>query len=79
MNILQNNPYRLLGIYANSSARDQLASIHKLDAFLKVGKQIAMPLELSELLPTEDKTVDSIKDAAAKLALPQTIKTHRKT
>lgn len=71
MNILQNNPYRLLGIYANSSARDQLASIHKLDAFLKVGKQIAMPLELSELLPTEDKTVDSIKDAAAKLALPQ--------
>ena len=30
-----------------------------------------MPLELSELLPTEDKTVDSIKDAAAKLALPQ--------
>lgn len=71
MNILQNNPYRLLGIYANSSARDQLASIHKLDAFLKVGRQIAMPLELSELLPTEDKTVDSIKDAAAKLALPQ--------
>lgn len=71
MNILQNNPYRLLGIYANSSARDQLASIHKLDAFLKVGKQIAMPLELSELLPTEDKTVDIIKDAAAKLALPQ--------
>lgn len=71
MNILQNNPYRLLGIYANSSARDQLASIHKLEAYLRVGRQTALPLELPGFFPVEDKTVDIIKDAAAKLALPQ--------
>lgn len=71
MNILQNNPYRLLGIYANSSARDQLASIHKLEAYLKVGRQTALPLELPGFFPVEEKTVDGIKDAAAKLALPQ--------
>lgn len=71
MNILQNNPYRLLGIYANSSARDQLASIHKLEAYLKVGRQTALPLELPGFFPVEEKTVDIIKDAAAKLALPQ--------
>lgn len=71
MNILQNNPYRLLGIYANSSARDQLASIHKLEAYLRVGRQTALPLELPGFFPVEEKTVDGIKDAAAKLALPQ--------
>ena len=71
MNILQNNPYRLLGIYANASARDQLASIHRFEAYLKVGRQTALPLELPGLIPTTEKTVDSIKDAAAKLALPQ--------
>lgn len=71
MNILQNNPYRLLGIYANASAKDQLASIHKLEAYLKVGRQTALPLELPGFFPIEEKTVDIIKDAAAKLALPQ--------
>lgn len=71
MNILQNNPYRLLGIYANSSARDQLASIHKLEAYLRVGRQTALPLELPGFFPVEEKTVDGIRDAAAKLALPQ--------
>ena len=71
MNILQNNPYRLLGIYANASAKDQLASIHKLEAYLKVGRQTALPLELPGFFPVEEKTVDIIKDAAAKLALPQ--------
>lgn len=71
MNILQNNPYRLLGIYANSSAKDQLASIHKLEAYLRVGRQTTLPLELPGFFPVEEKTVDGIRDAAAKLALPQ--------
>ena len=71
MNILRNNPYRLLGIYANASARDQLASVNKLKAFLKVGKQTALPLELSGFFPVAEKTVDGIEDAAAKLSLPQ--------
>lgn len=71
MNILQNNPYRLLGIYANASARDQLASINKLKAFLKVGKQTVLPLELPKFFPTTEKTVENIEGAASQLALPQ--------
>lgn len=71
MNILQNNPYRLLGIYANASAKDQLASINKLKAFLKVGKQTVLPLELPKFFPATEKTVENIEGAASQLALPQ--------
>ena len=46
MNILQNNPYRMLGVYSNSPTRERLANCNRMKAFLKVGKPVAFPLDL---------------------------------
>ena len=50
MNILQSNPYRLLGVYSNSPTKERLANHNRMKAFLKVGKPVSFPLDLSNYL-----------------------------
>lgn len=70
MKIIQNNPYRLLGVYANSTAKERLGNCNKMKAFLKVGKTVQFPLDLPQLMPAVDRTEETVADAEAKLTLP---------
>lgn len=70
MDIIQKNPYRFFGVYSNSPIRERVANHNRLKAFLKVGKSITYPLDLSSIFPSINKTIDTIADADAKLALP---------
>lgn len=71
MNIIENNPYRQLGVYANSSTKERLANLNRLKAFLKVGKLVSFPLDLPQLLPPANRSEESVADAVAKLTLPR--------
>ena len=71
MKILQNNPYRLLGVYANSPTKERLANHNRMKAFLKVGKPVSFPLDLPQYLSSINRTEASVADAEAKLTLPQ--------
>lgn len=71
MNILQNNPYRLLGVYSNSPAKERLANHNRMKAFLKVGKPVSFPLDLPSYLGLINRTDASVADAEAKLTLPK--------
>lgn len=71
MNILQSNPYRLLGVYSNSPTKERLANHNRMKAFLKVGKPVSFPLDLSYYLSPINRTEASVADAEAKLTLPK--------
>ena len=71
MNIPQNNPYRLLGVYSNSPTKERLANHNRMKAFLKVGKPVSFPLDLSQYLPVINRTETSVVEAEAKLTLPK--------
>lgn len=71
MNILQSNPYRLLGVYSNSPTKERLANHNRMKAFLKVGKPVSFPLDLSNYLSPINRTEASVADAEAKLTLPK--------
>ena len=71
MNILQNNPYRLLGVYSNSPTRERLANNNRMKAFLKVGKPVSFPLDLPQYLSDVNRTETSVANAEAKLTLPK--------
>lgn len=71
MNILQNNPYRLLGVYSNSPTKERLANHNRMKAFLKVGKSISFPLDIPQYLSSINRTEASVADAEAKLTLPK--------
>ncbi len=71
MNILQNNPYRLLGVYSNSPTKERLANHNRMKAFLKVGKPVSFPLDIPQYLASINRTDVSVSDAEAKLTLPK--------
>lgn len=70
MDLIQNNPYRLLGVFANAPTKERVASQTKLKAFLKVGKSVNYPLDLPELLAPIERTAESVATAEAQIALP---------
>lgn len=70
MKIIENNPYRQLGVYANSPIKERVANHNKLQAFLKVGKQVDFPLDLTYYLPPINRTSETVTQAESKLALP---------
>lgn len=71
MDILQNNPYRILGVYSNSTAKERLANLNRMKAFLKVGKAVSFPLDLREFLGPIMRNERVVTDAETKLALPK--------
>lgn len=70
MEIINNNPYRLLGVYSTSSQKEVVANQGKMKAFLKVGRQVSFPLDLNELLPEIERSEQNVAEAISKLALP---------
>ena len=70
MEIINNNPYRLLGVYSTSSQKEVVANQGKMKAFLKVGKQVSFPLDLNGILPEISRSEQSVADAISKLSLP---------
>lgn len=71
MNVLKNNPYRLLGVYTNSPTKERLANHNRMKAFLKVGKSVSFSLDLPQYLQPINRTDTLVADADAKLALPK--------
>ena len=71
MRIIEQNPYRQLGVFANSPTKERVANHNRLKAFLKVGKQVSFPLDLPQYLPAIERTAESVADADAKLTLPK--------
>ena len=69
MNIVNNNPFRILGVFANSPKRDVVANKGKATAFLKVNRPVEYSLDLKGLLPSLSRTLDMMNDAEAHLAI----------
>lgn len=67
--IVLQNPFRILGVYANSARRDIVANKGKTTAFLKVNRPVEFPLDLKGLLPPITRTLDSMNEAEAHLAI----------
>lgn len=70
LDIIKDNPYRILGVYSTSQKKEIVANQGRMKAFLHVGKSISFPLDLPNVLPDVIRTEDNVKEAAAKLTLP---------
>ncbi len=63
---IQYNPFRVLGVFSNSSMKDVVANEGKMKAFLKVGKTVSYPLDLAAFLPAVDREGDAVTKASLK-------------
>lgn len=67
--IVLQNPYRILGVYANSPKKDIVANKGRATAFLKVNRPVEYPLDLKGILPAPNRTLDLMNEAEAHLAI----------
>lgn len=67
--IVLDNPFRILGVFANSSKKEIVANQGKANAFLKVGRAVEYPLDLKALMPHVNRTVDTFSQATAHLTI----------
>lgn len=69
MKLIEENPFRVLGVYANSPKRDIVANKGKANAFLKVSRAVEYPLDLKGTLPPLTRTLDMMNEAEAHLSI----------
>ena len=67
--IVLQNPYRILGVYANSAKKDIVANKGKATAFLKVNRPVEYPLDLKGILSPLARTLEMMNEAEAHLAI----------
>lgn len=68
--LIQTNPYRFLGVFSNSPIKERVANVNRLKAFLRVGKAIAFPSDMTQLIPPLERTAEGMEAASARLNLP---------
>lgn len=71
LKLIQNNPYRFLGVCSNSPAKERLANSKKANAFLKVNKEVSFPLDLPNVLQPLHRTQDGLTTANNSVNLPK--------
>ena len=66
MQLVRQNPYRVIGIMANASARDITRQQNKIKAYTRVGKDIISEYDF-DFLPMLNRDADSIQQAFAQI------------
>ena len=64
---IYNNPFRILGVYANASIKDIKANEAKAKAFLNVGREVTYPCDFNQLLSPIQRTAEMMASANSQL------------
>lgn len=69
LDIVENNPFRILGVSSNASAKEITGNSTKIKRFSAAGKKVAFPTDFEEQLGTVDRSPESIEAALSKINL----------
>ena len=69
IDIISNNPFRILGVWTNAKQTEIVRNIGKMKAFLNVGKAVEFPSDMSYFLPAVKRTPDKLQTAQAAINL----------
>ena len=71
MNIIANNPYRILGVLSNASKKEIVANQGKIKAFLKTGKTISFENDFDAILSPIVRSNELLAQAVNATSLPK--------
>lgn len=71
MHIIQNNPYRTIGLLVGATAKEQQSNIRKIKMYIDAGQEIPYEIISNEFktLGQVHRTIESVDEAASKLNL----------
>ena len=67
---ISKDPFRILGVYTNARQSDIVRNIGRMKAYLNVGKAVQYDTDMTSVLPTVQRTLDSLQQALAAINLP---------
>ena len=70
ISLISNNPFRVLGVYSNSPTKDIIANVNKAKAYLNVGRILEFPSDFKSILPSIQRTIETINLAQAQINKP---------
>lgn len=71
MNLITNNPYRILGVFVNTPLKERTSNINRFKAFIRVGKSIESETDFSIVLGQSPiRTIITVDEACNDLNLP---------
>ena len=71
LKLVSENPFRVLGVLANASAKEIAASSTKIKRFAMAGKAISSATDFNDYLGEVHRTPEAIDEALAKINLPK--------
>ncbi len=71
MDRINNNPYRILGVFSNATLKEITANKTKLARYASVGKSVSFDADMDGILPPPTRTSESVEKAFADLSLAQ--------
>lgn len=70
MQVITNNPFRILGVWSNALANEIVTNKGRMTAFIRVGRNVDFPLDLTHVLGAVERTADTITAADSQLTVP---------
>jgi len=70
MDLIERNPYRVLGVFSNASLKEITANKTKLSRYASVGKSVSFEADMDGVLPVVQRTEESVAKAFDALSLP---------
>lgn len=70
LELIKNNPFRILGVYANASIKDITSNKSKFIAYAKVNKSITLPSDCVSRLGEVDRSEQKVLSAGHEITLP---------
>lgn len=66
-----NNPFRILGVYANARPAEIVSNCDDMEAYITIGQSVSFDLDFNNLMPQVLRTADSVSNAKKQINLPK--------
>ena len=71
LTVITENPFRTLGVYADSSQREINSNATKINRYLEIGRQVSFDIDLNNSLPELKRTKESVEKALSQINQPK--------
>ena len=71
MKIIEENPFRILGVYANARPAEIVSNCDDMEAYISIGQTVSFDLDFNNLMPQVLRTADTVSNAKKQINLPK--------
>lgn len=71
MNLIENNPFRILGVFSNAKPAEIVSNCDEMEAYLSIGKSISFDLDFNNVMPVVNRTSQTVEQAKKQINLPK--------